>query len=275
MFAGWRMLDSLALLGPQWRGFRVRGRRTPRRFDVQSGSSGEHGTGHYGLAPLIPTALAFDRIGIFSCGSRAQDGGVVGEEFPGIASSRADVLAGFELGNGEAVGAQAGPNFSMGSSSWTYGGTGRRVSQSGTFGAFGPPPAGAVTDENGWAAPATVRPFPAKWAFLGKPQDRGSGPDPRREATKSGHFWTVRSHDRGHGGTDRPVMLFHHNTAAGRGREQGQGAFAEVFCPIPRPLASQCNAACQSGDALTEISRKSRAMRAASVPSSTDIPTAV
>jgi hypothetical protein len=33
--------------------------------------------------------------------------------------------------------------------------------------------------------------------------------DPVRKATKSGFFWAVVSHDRGHGGAGPPIVLFH------------------------------------------------------------------
>ncbi len=40
--------------------------------------------------------------------------------------------------------------------------------------------------------------------------------DPGRKATKSGFFWAVVSDDRGHGGADPPIVLFHY--APGRGK---------------------------------------------------------
>ena len=48
------------------------------------------------LAQLIPTALAFDRFGIFPCGNRTYSGDVVGEEVPSVAASCHDVLVSFE-----------------------------------------------------------------------------------------------------------------------------------------------------------------------------------
>jgi hypothetical protein len=41
--------------------------------------------------------------------------------------------------------------------------------------------------------------------------------DPGRKATKSGYFWAVVADDRGHGGADPPIVLFHY--APGRGKE--------------------------------------------------------
>ncbi|AMY72269.1 insertion sequence transposase protein (plasmid) [Frigidibacter mobilis] len=53
--------------------------------------------------------------------------------------------------------------------------------------------------------------------------------DPGRKATKSGFFWAVVSDDRGHGGADPPIVLFHYAPA-------GQRTSAEVPRRIPRPV---------------------------------------
>ena len=50
--------------------------------------------------------------------------------------------------------------------------------------------------------------------------------DPGRKRTKLGFFWAVVSDDRGHGGSDPPIVMFHY--APGRGGEQGQARFLSV-----------------------------------------------
>ncbi|AMY72158.1 insertion sequence transposase protein (plasmid) [Frigidibacter mobilis] len=43
-----------------------------------------------------------------------------------------------------------------------------------------------------------------------------AGAGPRRKATKSGFFWAVVSDDRGHGGADPPIVLFHYAPAGAK-----------------------------------------------------------
>jgi len=71
--------------------------------------------------------------------------------------------------------------------------------------------------------------------------------DPGRKATKSGYFWAVVSDDRGHGGADPPIVLFHY--APGRGKEHPLKFLAGY-----RGRFLQCDAY-QSYNALTEIER--------------------
>jgi len=71
--------------------------------------------------------------------------------------------------------------------------------------------------------------------------------DPGRKATKSGFFWAVVSDDRGHGGADPPIVLFHY--APGRGK-----AHPLTFLAGYRGRFLQCDAY-QSYNALTEITR--------------------
>src|SRR6056297_1750435 len=71
--------------------------------------------------------------------------------------------------------------------------------------------------------------------------------DPGRKATKSGYFWAVVSDDRGHGGADPPIILFHY--APGRGKEHPLKFLAGY-----RGRFLQCDAY-QSYNALTEIPR--------------------
>jgi len=72
--------------------------------------------------------------------------------------------------------------------------------------------------------------------------------DPGRQATKSGYFWAVLSDDRGHGGADPPIVLFHY--ASGRGKEHPLKFLAGY-----RGRFLQCDAY-QSYNALTEIPRE-------------------
>lgn len=58
--------------------------------------------------------------------------------------------------------------------------------------------------------------------------------DPGRRRTKKGFFWAIASDDRGHGGTDPPVVLFRY--APGRG-----GAHAERFLHGYRGRYLQCD----------------------------------
>ena len=51
--------------------------------------------------------------------------------------------------------------------------------------------------------------------------------DPGRRKTKTGYFWAVVSDDRGHGGTDPPVVMFHY--APGRGAVHAR--------PLPRGVS--------------------------------------
>ena len=71
--------------------------------------------------------------------------------------------------------------------------------------------------------------------------------DPGRKATKSGYFWAVVSDDRGHGGADPPIVLFHY--APGRGKEHPL-----KFLGGYRGRFLQCDAY-QSYNALTDIAR--------------------
>ena len=59
---------------------------------------------------IIPTALAFDRFGVITGCDGFDDLDVVGEEVPCVAALRDDLLVGLEDGDGEAVGAQIGPD---------------------------------------------------------------------------------------------------------------------------------------------------------------------
>jgi len=59
---------------------------------------------------LMPTALSFDLFGVISACDGLNGFDVVGEEVPDIAASADDFLAGFEDGDGELVGTQAGPD---------------------------------------------------------------------------------------------------------------------------------------------------------------------
>jgi len=72
--------------------------------------------------------------------------------------------------------------------------------------------------------------------------------DPGRKATKSGYFWAVVSDDRGHGGADPPIVLFHY--ASGRGKQHPLKFLAGY-----RGRFLQCDAY-QSYNALTEIARE-------------------
>jgi transposase len=71
--------------------------------------------------------------------------------------------------------------------------------------------------------------------------------DPGRKATKSGFFWAVVSDDRGHGGADPPIVLFHY--APGRGK-----VHPLKFLAGYQGRFLQCDAY-QSYNALTEIAR--------------------
>lgn len=88
------------------------------------------------------------------------------------------------------------------------------------------------------------------WPQWGRvsPKDRAPVLDPGRKATKSGYFWAVVSDDRGHGGADPPIVLFHY--AAGRGKEHPLKFLAGY-----RGRFLQCDAY-QSYNALAEIPRE-------------------
>lgn len=51
--------------------------------------------------------------------------------------------------------------------------------------------------------------------------------DPGRKRTKTGYFWSIVSDDRGHGGTDPPIVMFHY--APGRGAAHAV-RFLEGYC---------------------------------------------
>jgi hypothetical protein len=72
--------------------------------------------------------------------------------------------------------------------------------------------------------------------------------EPGRKATKSGYFRAVVSDDRGHGGADPPVVLFH--CASGRGKQHPLKVLAGY-----RGRFLQCDA-CQSCNVLAEIPRE-------------------
>jgi hypothetical protein len=86
-----------------------------------------------------------------------------------------------------------------------------------------------------------------KPARLWRDETRAPVLDPGRKATKSGHFWAVVSDDRGHGGADPPIVLFHY--APGRGK-----AHPLKFLAGYQGRFLQCDAY-RSYNALTEIAR--------------------
>lgn len=74
--------------------------------------------------------------------------------------------------------------------------------------------------------------------------------DPGRGATKNGWFWAVVSDDRGHGGTDPPIVLFHY--APGRGKEHPL-KFLEGY----QGIFLQCDAY-PAYNVMTEVTRGNR-----------------
>jgi hypothetical protein len=71
--------------------------------------------------------------------------------------------------------------------------------------------------------------------------------DPGRRKTKTGDFWAIVSDDRGHGGADPPIVMFHY--APGRG-----AVHARRFLEDYRGRFVQCDG-CDVYDKLTKVDR--------------------
>jgi hypothetical protein len=97
---------------------------------------------------VIPTALTSDRLGVVAVGDGSDGVDVIGEEVPGIAASRDNLVLCFEDRDGQPVGAQVRPEIFDRVEFW---GIGRQPQERDVFGDAqiqGSMPAGAVQHEN-------------------------------------------------------------------------------------------------------------------------------